>query len=606
MALYDVRALGIAGLAAWIRRSGVTTLHTSPAMLRALTASDPAPQLLAGLRSLTLGGEAAYGSDVAAARLKLPPTCAVFHRLGSTETGLVAEFRLGVGDPTPEGALPVGRPIGSTRLTLVDDAGHPVPRGEPGRLVVTRANLAQGYWLDPDLTAGAFTDNADGTRTYRTSDLGRFDDEGLLRLLGRVDHSVKVRGYLVEPGEVDAALFGLPDVAEAVTVGLPRPDGLSNRLVAYVVSTAERPNAAAVRAGVRAVLPAYMVPETIVFCAALPRTDRGKIDRSALPPPPSPTGGEPPISEWESVVAMVWARALEVDDVPRDGDFFELGGDSLAAEALVSMVVHDLQIPAADVSAALLAEAPTVAEFARRLWRTREHRRQTVTALRPAGDLPPLFIVAGGGGLGLTFMPLARHLGPDRPCYALQAHALEYRGIPDWSVVAAARRHVASIRSIQPHGPYHLAGHSFGGLLAFEMAHQLLRQGQQVGLLAVLDSFPPDPAQLPERPRLSPLGRVKDAVGLAVTGLVPTPGIGQYWRFHRQCQFLARRYRSTPYPGRALVLVADSEERDARSQWGPYLSGPWTMQTIAGDHHSMLREPHVAGLGAALERALAH
>ncbi|HEX2807372.1 MAG TPA: AMP-binding protein, partial [Kineosporiaceae bacterium] len=604
MAMYDTRARGIAGLAAWIEQAGVTTLHTSPAMLRALTAAVPAPEQLRRLRSLTLGGEAAHGRQVAAARGLLPQTCTVFHRLGSTETGLVAELRLSAGDPTPEGPLPVGIPLGHSRLALVDDEGRPVPQGRPGRLVVTRTHLAQGYWHDPEHTAEAFTDNPDGTRSFRSNDLGRIDDRGQLCLLGRSDYSVKVRGYLVEPGEVDAVLFAQPTVAEAVTVGLPRPDGLSHRLVAYVVSTSERPNAAAVRAGLRSQLPGHMVPETVVFCDSLPRTDRGKIDRSALPPPPPPVGGQPPISEWESVVAMVWAQALELDDVPRDADFFELGGDSLAAEALIAAVTRDLGVPAESVSSRLLVEAPTVAEFARRLRRSPDRRRQTVTALHPTGTLPPLFLIAGGGGLGVTFVPLARHLGGDRPIYGLHAHALEHRGIPDWSVTAAARRHVATIRSIQPHGPYYLAGHSFGGILAFEMAQQLRRDGEVVGLLTILDSFPPDPELVPAGPNLSPLGRVKDAVGLAVTGLVPTPGIGQYWRFHRQCQFLARRYHSKPYPGRTLVMVSGSAEQNARSQWGPHLTGNWQIQAIGGDHHSMLREPHVATMAAVLTKAL--
>jgi thioesterase domain-containing protein len=160
------------------------------------------------------------------------------------------------------------------------------------------------------------------------------------------------------------------------------------------------------------------------------------------------------------------------------------------------------------------------------------------------------------------------------------------------------------MRSVHPHGPYVLAGHSFGGLVALEMARQLRRDGEEIALLAVLDSFPPDPALVPPRPPLSPLLRVKDAVGLAVTGLVPTPGIGQYWRFHRQSHFLSRRYRPEPYAGRTLVLVAESPEREVRAQWGPHLTGPWRLREITGDHHSMLRDPHLAGLAAALTEEL--
>lgn len=605
MAMYDTRTRGIAGLADWVRASGVSVLNASPAILRALLAGGPDPAALHGLRSLTLSGEAAHDRDVVTARAALPPGCTIFHRFGSTETGLIAHLVLPSDAPVPDGRLSVGPPSGSTRVRLVDDDGAPTAPGAPGIVEVTRsAYLASGYWRDPERTAAQFTDHPDGSRSYLSNDLARFDDEGRLWLLGRRDHSVKVRGYLVEPGEVDAALFADPDIAEAVTVGVPRPDGPGNRLISYVVSRAERPGAAAVRAHLRAVLPAHMVPESVVFLQALPRTERGKIDRAALPTPPPPAGSEPPRTEWEIVVAQVWARALEVDDVARDADFFELGGDSLAAEALVAMTESDLGVPKGQVSAATLVEAPTVAEFAARARRRPSRDRQTVTVLREGGAQPPLFLVAGGGGLGVSFVPIARHLPADRPVYALHAHALEVRGIPDWSVEAIARRHIATMRSVQPEGPYHLGGHSFGGVVAFEMAQQLRRAGHEVALLAVVDSFPPDPALLPALPPRSLLRRLRDGVGLAVTGLVPTPGMGQYWRFHRQSQWLSEHYRSEPYPGRTLVLVADSPERQARSQWEAHLSGPWELLEVPGDHQAILREPHARTVAAALADAL--
>jgi thioesterase domain-containing protein len=416
---------------------------------------------------------------------------------------------------------------------------------------------------------------------------------------------VKIRGYLVEPGEVDAALFTLPDVTEALTIGVPRGDSGHYRLVSYVVSAADRPSGAGIRQSLRGLLPGHMVPETIVFLTALPRTERGKLDRAQLPPPPPVQVGAEPVSEWERLVAQVWARALELDEVGRDADFFELGGDSLAAEALASMCVTDLGVPAADVTPALLAEAPTLAEFARRLKRRPDRRNGTLTALQPAGSQIPLFMVAGGGGLGVGFVPVVRHLSADQPAWALHSHALERRGLPDWSVEAAARRNLSIIRKVQARGPYYLAGHSFGGLVALEMAQRLLRSGEEVGLLVVLDSFPPDPALQPTEQPKSLLRWARDAVGLAVTGLVPTPGIGQYWRFHRQSMVLGKRYRTTPYPGRTLVVLAESEDRHLRAQWGPHLSGRWELQTTSGDHMSMLRDPFAEEVAGFISASLA-
>jgi acyl-coenzyme A synthetase/AMP-(fatty) acid ligase/thioesterase domain-containing protein len=606
MKLYDVRGAGIGALAGWLAAEEATVMHASPAILRAFVATAPDPRQLTTLRTLTVAGEAVYGRDVEAVRALLPAGATIRNRYGSSETGTISEFVLHPGDPVDAGALPTGHVLGDGVLTLVGPDGTAVEPGEAGTVTVTAPYTALGYRGDDAATAAAFTDNPDGTRTYTSSDLGRQDVEGRLHLLGRRDHSIKIRGYLVEPGEVDAALHALPDVQEAVVVGSTRAgDGLT-RLVAYVVSSAQRPAAAAIRAALHQRLPGYMVPETIVFLEALPRTDRGKLDRSALPAPPTARAGARAehLSEWESIVAAVWEQVLSLEVVGPDDDFFELGGDSLAAERLMAALVLDLGVPAAEARTALLAEAPTLSAFSRRLRRRPAKGEDLVIALQPAGARPPLFLVAGAGGLGVGLMPLAKHLGPQQPTYALQAHALERRGVPDWSVRAAARRHVRNLRRIQPEGPYHVGGHSFGGLVALEIAHQLRDAGEEVALLVVLDSFPPDPASHPTPGPMSPARRLRDALGLLSTGVVATPGLGQYWRFHRQSMTLSRRYRCAPWSGRTLVVVADSPEREARASWAPHLSGPWRSLPIGADHLSMMREPYAGQIADAITEEL--
>ena len=603
MRLFDTRARGIAGLAPWIEQVGATIMHTSPAILRAFVGSGPTPAQLASLRTVSIAGEPAHGRDVERIRPLLPPTCVLRNRYGSSETGLIAEYVVAADHPPLSGPLPVGHPVGDTEIRLLAEDGTPLPKGSAGIVCVTRDVVALGYLDNPEATALAFADEPDGRRTYRTSDVGELDGDGL-HLLGRRDHSVKIRGYMVEPGEVDAALFALPDVAEALTVGVKADGGERYRLVSYVVSGAERPAAAAIRSALRERLPGHLVPEAVVFLDALPRTERGKLDRAALPAPPPADVGEPVRSEWERLVAQVWARALGLEEVGRDADFFSLGGDSLAAEEVTAMVVTDLGIDAGEVTSALLVQAPTVAEYARRLKRRPDRRQQILTVLRPGphegvaeATRRPLFLVAGGGGLGLGFVPVVRHLPVDQPVYAFHAHGLERKAVPDWSVGAIARRNLLELRRIQPHGPYRLGGHSFGGLVAVEMAHRLRSAGEEVEILLVLDSFPPDPALIPNAPPDRTFARkVRDVVGLAVTGLVPTPGLGQYWRFHEQSRILSKWYRTTPYGGRAVVVVADSEERDARASWEPHLCGEWTRLLTPGDHITMMRDPYAESL----------
>jgi thioesterase domain-containing protein len=308
------------------------------------------------------------------------------------------------------------------------------------------------------------------------------------------------------------------------------------------------------------------------------------------------------LSEWEQVVADAWRQVLSLDDVGLDDDFFELGGDSLAAETLMASMLADLGVPPEAATTSALVQAPTVRELARRLAR-RPASHETMIPLRETGSRPPLFVCAGGGGLGVAFVALARHLGDDRPVYAFQARGMERRGVPDFSVRAMAKRNVASLLTVQPSGPFHLAGHSFGGLVALEMAHRLRRAGHEVALVAFLDSFPPDPSIHPSGHR--PLKRrLKDALGVVTTGVRGGPGLDQYWRFYRLSEVLHRRYRTSPYAGEALVVVADSPERALRAGWEGHLTGSWRLVDVEGDHLSMVREPYVAGLAKVLDEAL--
>ncbi|PID53336.1 MAG: AMP-dependent synthetase [Micrococcales bacterium] len=504
MRLYDARAHGIAGLPEVIAAHRCTMMITSPAILRAFVAEGPDPAKLASLRTVTVAGEAAYGSDIAAVRALLPAACTVRNRYGSSETGLIAEFALAPGAPVPDGVLPVGTGVGRTRLSVVREDGTPVPAGEIGRLVVHAPDVAMGYPGMPEATAAAFSHQAEES-TYRTSDLGRVLPSGCVQLMGRVDHATKVRGYLVNPAEVDAALFALPDIAEAVVVAAEHPRESRTRLVAYIVASdpteTDETVIARTRAALRTMLPIHMVPEAIICLERLPRSERGKIDRAALPDvqEPDTTG---PLTVWEEQISGEWSKVLDLDRMPgRDDDFFALGGDSLAAEALMSRLTDSLGISPQVAKTGLLAQAPTLSEFAARInpaaGREGRHSDRRMVELITQGAADPIFFVAGAAGLGVAFMALARRLGPDQPCYAFQNNVVEGTGLPDRSVQRTATRNLTRLRRVQPQGPYRLAGYSFGALVALEMAHRLRADGQDVQL-AILDSFPPDPRRQPD------------------------------------------------------------------------------------------------------------
>ena len=281
---HDPRSADAQALAGWLHTAGATVAHLSPASMRALVAARPDPGLLAGLRAVTIAGEPLYSHDAEALLDLLPTSCVIHNQYGSSETGLISNQPVTAGDQLPHGTLPVGRPVGDSRIELIGDDGTPVADGEPGIVTITGLDLGTGYWDDPEATVATFRDKPDGTRTCRTSDLGRLDPSGRLFLLGRHDYSVKIDDFLVEPGEVDAALFELPAVHEAVTVSASQPDGTSH-LIAYIVRRDPTTTAEDLRAALETLLPPPMVPDIVVFLEILPRTERGKIDRAALPTP---------------------------------------------------------------------------------------------------------------------------------------------------------------------------------------------------------------------------------------------------------------------------------------------------------------------------------
>ncbi|MBM9469361.1 non-ribosomal peptide synthetase [Nakamurella leprariae] len=382
----DPRLAGMRDLPTFLTDARVTTVHTTPSLLRSLLAVLPPGGGLPGVRLVTTCGEAVHGRDIHLLREHLDPDAHYSSWSGSSETGHLAFHRLGPTDPIPDRIVPVGRPATNKEVRLLDGTGAEVPAGQIGEITVTSAYLGDGYLgADGALTAQTaerFFPGPDGRTRYTMGDLGRFDPDGTLHLLGRRDSALKIRGYLVEPAEIEGVLLTHPDVAEAVVVGHREPlpgtgDGAGDpadttdqparpaRLVAYLApKSRERAlSVSAVRRLVRDRLPEWMVPSAIVVLPELPRNERGKIDRSALPAPAPAGPVEPARTSWEAMIGDIWAAVVDVPVVGRDADFTELGGDSLDAEEMLALVSDRLGVRLRTTDLAL---APTLAEFADR------------------------------------------------------------------------------------------------------------------------------------------------------------------------------------------------------------------------------------------------
>ncbi|SHJ42395.1 non-ribosomal peptide synthase domain TIGR01720/amino acid adenylation domain-containing protein [Nocardiopsis flavescens] len=352
-------------LAGLLERSGATIAQATPSLWRSLTEHDPA--VLDGLRVL-VGGEA-VPADLAAV---LATRAEAAHNVyGPTETTIWST----TAPLTADGPVTIGRPVANTRVHVLDAALRPAPAGVPGDLYIAGEGVAPGYHGRLPLTAERFVADPfgpPGSRMYRTGDLARRNTDGTLDFLGRADFQVKVRGFRIEPGEIEAALGAVEGVAQAVVTAPADPDG-NARLVAHLVPDpdAPAPAPAALRAHLARSLPDYMVPSAFVPVDAFPLTANGKIDRNALPDPGSPDGGgdgrggrRAPATPGEEILCHLFGDVLGRDGVGPDDDFFALGGHSLLATRVAARARTLL---GAEAGVRDLFEAPTPAALARRI-----------------------------------------------------------------------------------------------------------------------------------------------------------------------------------------------------------------------------------------------
>ena len=630
---FELRTRGFANLAAWIASEGITVYHSVPTVFRRLAASLPEGASLPSLRLVKLAGEATTVRDVELFRQHLPNTSILCVSLGATEMNVIRMFFIDDATAFDGPVVPVGYEVADTEVVVLDEEGREVSDGGAGEIAIRSGHLFCGYWGNSELTAAVLSTCPDGRRMFRTGDRGMILADGCLIHLGRRESAVKVRGQSVETAEVEAALLTNCAVREAAVIGRPDRWG-ETRLVAYVVGEA---SPAALRGQLGRTLPASMVPSAFVRVDSLPLTPNGKIDRDALPDPePMRSGAHPPRDRLELCLAAIWEDVLKLRPVGIRDDFFELGGDSILALQLVSQVES---VCARRLPMSSLLEAPTVARQADILrdasW---SPAWPAIVALQPHGDRPGFFCAAGAGTDVLSLVELPRHLGSDQPFYGLQPPGQDGQRAPLGTVDSLAAYFVREMRGIQPRGPYFLGGSSYGGIVAFEMAQQLTRAGEEVGLLALFDTRAPGypalrrnaPArfhlfhrlgnpfpQPPERrwsemrremfklwaQRLNTRWRRLAGRALSQESL--------YLHFLTVAFAARRRYRPLPYP-RAMTLfrvpAQPSNEiyaTDPLLGWGELAAGGLQVVDVEGFHgQPMFHEPYVQGLAAKLRERL--
>ncbi|MEV0219671.1 amino acid adenylation domain-containing protein [Streptomyces sp. NPDC050704] len=624
------------------------------------------------------------------------PGARIINFYGPTEATIYATaWQSDVDSYRKDGPPPLGRPLARNRLRLLDQALRPVPDGVAGEVYLAGGGPARGYLGRPGPTGQRFVADpfgGPGERMYRTGDLAVRGPDGQPRFLGRADHQVKIRGFRVELGEIEAVLAAHPAVSKAAAAVREDRRG-DKQLVAYAVPTAaattealataeawttaeaSEPSGAPTEAPIEAsvlrehlarALPAHMVPSAVVVLDGLPLTASGKLDRKALPAPgsPAPTRSAPRTEREEKLRAVV-ADLLGLDPlrVGVHDSFFDLGGHSLLVPRLTARIRTEL---GAGLPVRAVFETPTVAGLARRLTDVGVTSAGAADAgmtgagagagvagsgaaagsgttaldallpLRTRGDREPLFCLPPASGLAWGFAGLTRHLDADRPLYGLQSRGLVPGQRRAGSLTEAVAEHTARIREVQPEGPYHLLGYSMGGIVAHGVAVTLQAAGEQVALLAMLDSFPgawtsqgprPSDRSAVLRGLLTILGRqmppedgteepdeLTDARFAELVRRVPDlPGslddaeLAALVEVTANNRRLLEEFAPTSYRGDLLFFTA-AQDPDARPDryrsWRPYVEGRVDNHDIPCTHGELTRPGPLDRIGPLLNQRL--
>jgi len=495
-----------------IQQYQITTLWLTASLFHLMV--DERLEDLKPLRQLLAGGDVLSVPHVQKFLQKIGD-CKLINGYGPTEnTTFTCCYPITEPDQLGN-SVPIGRPITNTQVYLLDSHLQPVPIGVPGELYIGGDGLARGYLNRPDLTEEKFIPNpfprskgsgdtgsqgskeeqsSNPERLYKTGDLARYLPDGNIEFLGRIDNQVKIRGFRIELGEVESTLSQYPAVRQCAVIARIDTDS-DKRLVAYIVADQQqKPTTDELRRFLKQKLPDYMVPSAFVFPDALPLTPNGKIDRRALPAPdqlkqePGSTF-VPPSDDLEIQLTKIWENVLGKKPIGVKDNFFDLGGHSLLAVRLFAQIEKTF---GKNLPLATLFQAPNIEELANILrqkgWSV---PWQTLVAIQPGGSKPPLFCIHPIGGNVLCYRDLAHYLGQEQPVYGLQAIGLDGKQAPYKQVEDMAAHYIREIRALQPEGSYLLAGYSGAGIVAFEIAQQLVAGGQKVAVLALLDAYSP-------------------------------------------------------------------------------------------------------------------
>ncbi|NCQ97919.1 MAG: amino acid adenylation domain-containing protein [Microcystis aeruginosa L211-101] len=489
--LYPGKVINPEDLRKIIKEEGVNILWLTCALFNLMI--DTMPESLLGVKQLITGGETLSVAHVRRGLALLPKT-QIINGYGPSEcTVFTCCYPISKQLDENLASIPIGKPIGDRKVYLLDRNLQPVPVGVYGEIHVGGASVARGYLNQLALTREKFISNPflAGDTLYKTGDLARYLPDGNIEYVGRIDNQVKIRGFRIELGEIEAVLSQNQAVQSSCVIVREDNPG-EKQLVAYIVpKLGVKLTSGDLHQFLSHKLPGYMVPSAFMMLEFLPLTANGKIDRRALKAPSNTSDSDRFIearNQLELNLVQIWSKVLKIDKISVHDNFFDLGGHSLLAPYLITQIKEQL---GKEIAVTTIFQNPTIEQLATIIRTDSDSSNQScLVPIQPQGSKPPFFCVPGAGGRPFYFYHLGRCLGKDQPFYSFENDLYQQFG-EITRIEDIASIYLQAMQDLQPQGPYFLGGHSYGGNVAFEMAQQLVNQGQQVALLAIIDSSAP-------------------------------------------------------------------------------------------------------------------
>ncbi len=632
-----------------IRKSGISYMQATPATWRLLLSAGWEGQ--AGMTVVSVGEGITRPMAIA-----LRERCSrLFNAYGPSETTIYTTVRnldeVAQEPLTISGYEPVGWPLYNVQVYILDRYMQPVPIGVTGEIYVGGVGVAPGgYFKRPTLNNEKFVPNPfapdKSPRLYRSGDLGRYREDGDIDFMGRADHQVKLRGFRIELGEIEALLSQYDGIRENVVI-VREDKEEDKRLVAYVIlEEGFELDTRVLRFYLKKQLPEYMLPSAFVEMEAFPLTATLKVDRKRLPVPvysrdELESGYLAPSTKTERLLLKIWSALLNVEPIGVKDNFFDLGGHSLIA---VKMMAAIAKATGSRLPLASLLENPTIRSLSYLIDHSNgQYKSNSLIPIKSSGSRLPIYLVHGAGLHVLMFQTLAQYMDAEQPIYALQARGLDGEAPPLDRIEDIAAHYISEILKQNPNGPYALAGYSFGGLIAFEMAKQLKQKGKEVAMLGVFDTVVRANVAGEEQSyyqQLATLGK-KVSWNLSLLAKEPITNLKyksntlqrryRRWKWRltkgeqkelskngistdyealvdRMNQKAFENYRLSPYDGKIHLFRAKDQRFYVQDfeylGWKPFAKKGIELHEVPGDHLNLFNPPHGKAFAEILQACL--